>query len=106
MEPLLAEQTNTSHRPIRSRLQKAVYKDLSSEEEATLGEESSPVTIYHGIHIQDTISADPRRAGRVEGVESLILTVSEIRTLLEKQTAMEDQRIWMTNGISDDIVGR
>ena len=91
MEPPQAEQSNTSHRPTRSRSRKVVYKDLRSDEETTLGEEPSPVTRGYLC-----TSEDPRRTGRSEGGESLILTGAEIRTLLDNQTAMGNQRIWMT----------
>ena len=42
------------------------------------------------------VSADPRRAGQTEGGESFILTLAELKTLLEIQGNMEDQQIWLT----------
>lgn len=86
-----ADQPCTSRRPTRSSARKVVYKEPSSDEEGILEEELSPVTKGYLC-----TSADPRKAGRAEGGEPLILTVAEVKTLLVNQTAMGDQRIWLT----------
>ena len=86
-----SEQSITSLRPTRSSSRKVAYKDPSSNEEETFEEEPSPVTKGYLC-----TSADPKRAGRAEGGESVILTAAEIRTLLHNQTALGDQRVWRT----------
>ncbi len=42
------------------------------------------------------VSADPRRAGQTAAGESFILSIAELKTLLEIQGNMEDQQIWLT----------
>jgi hypothetical protein len=42
------------------------------------------------------VSADPRRSGQTEGGENFIITVEELRRILEAQCEEEDQTVWMT----------
>ena len=41
-------------------------------------------------------SADPRRAGTTSGGEDLILTAQELRLILQFQSQLEDQTVWLT----------
>ena len=42
------------------------------------------------------VSADPRRAGKTVGGETFILTMTDLRMLLEIQEEVEDQQVWLT----------
>jgi hypothetical protein len=79
------------HRSSRPRSFNTSYKDPSSEEDDM--DVWKPPTHDLGL---TCVSTDPRRTGQLVGGENLILTKEEIRKLLEIQSKLEDQQVWMT----------
>ena len=67
------------------------YKDPSSDEDDM--DVLKPPTHDLG---RTCVSTDPRRVGQLVGNENLILTKEEIRKLLEIQSKLEDQQVWIT----------
>ena len=90
-KPIGEKLSGSPHRSLCPRHKKIKYHLSSVDDDDMTDSKLSPKSIGFLY-----VSTDPRRAGQAVGGETFILTIEELKTILEIQRNMEDQQIWLT----------